>query len=426
MKAASKTTKKTAKSKKAAVGKDKKTPKPDTEAVPASAMKKENPAAVPPSPAGAKKTASSLWLGGTALALVVGVGAVLAWPQVKPLIAPYFPPLQRADKTPANKSVQPVVPENDKKISELEAERKRLQQQLKSLIVRTDALEKELLAVRGIAEKAVNKKPVVVENNADQEISIEKLRQRLKEVEQGKADNAKALAQLQTFQQNQKIKAEAEQQKANVSSRLNQEVSEIKSRLAELEKNKSSGAVVGNNAAAIVLGVAQLRDAVETGKPFVTDVQALRALAGSDRNILQPLSELDAVSESGVPTLRDLRAGFDQMVQAVLKTKNAKAGDGLVDKALQKMRSLVTVRRTDGGGDDFERLLSEAEKQLAASDLAGVVRSLDRLGGMATPQGKAAGAWLADARKRLLAERLLAGLHVYAVSLLASGTGEQG
>ncbi len=93
-------------------------------------------------------------------------------------------------------------------------------------------------------------------------------------------------------------------------------------------------------------------------------------------------------------------------------------GEGWVSDVVNRLSSMVSVRRTEFGEADssIDAILARADKALAAGDLTAAV---DEVAGLQGNAAEAAAGWLEDARARAAAERAMTLLHAYAVSLMS-------
>ncbi len=163
---------------------------------------------------------------------------------------------------------------------------------------------------------------------------------------------------------------------------------------------------------ALALALLQIRGAVEAGRPFAAEYDALAALARSRPEIAAAAAPLFEPAKTGVASpavlgkrLRD-RAGT---IAGAKPPENGRADvpdPGWADAALARLRGLVTIRRV-GGAAPFggpEASVNAAELALASGDLAGSVAALDKLAGA---PAEAAGPWLRMARERLAVDAAL-------------------
>ncbi len=173
--------------------------------------------------------------------------------------------------------------------------------------------------------------------------------------------------------------------------------------------------------AALVLAVSHLSDAVTRSVPFTDELNSLKAVAKDDAGFAEPIGVLESQAKTGIPSLIDLRASFPEVARDVSRVHADWTGEDWVDKALTRVTSLVSVRKT--GTDAMADLgtdgaLAKAEGALENGDVAAAVKALEGLEG---PPAEAAAPWLAEARKRLSALEALASLRQRAIALLAAG-----
>ena len=116
-----------------------------------------------------------------------------------------------------------------------------------------------------------------------------------------------------------------------------------------------------------------------------------------------------AHAAQGIPTLAVLRGRFDAVAKDIVRADRMTGGEGWFERAADRIKGLVTVRRTDGPADpaDVDSAVSRAEAALAGDDLRAAVGALEGLQGA---PADAARDWLVNARARLAAERALSAL----------------
>lgn len=168
----------------------------------------------------------------------------------------------------------------------------------------------------------------------------------------------------------------------------------------------------GMRLSALVLGTGQLKAAVQSGRPFVGELAAIKALGGDEPAVAEALAPLDAHAADGVPTVEMLAERFAELAPRLIRGRPAD-GDW-IDQTLDSVRGLVTVRRTrpDGegradGAPPADSVVAAIEQRLAADDLSGAVARLDALG---DETRELAAGWRADAQARLDADAALARL----------------
>jgi len=355
---------------------------PDTgsDAAAAAAAAKPGPAAggvgtaaspAAPEPARPKSGSSGL-LWALLVLLMLGGAAAGAW-------FGYFQPRQQQALQPP-----PVDPLQGIKaaVSDLGSREARLRDQLSAITPRLDAVENTM---------------------ADLQKAVDDLTAR---AEQGDTERTAQLAE--------RI-ARLESQAGNVNS-LTQQV-----RSLELMTQTSRDAA--SKLATSVLAVGQLAQAVDSGGGFVRELAAVRALGAEDPEIASTAASLEPYAIAGVPTLAALRASFPDVAAAISRAEPVTAGDGWTDRIIDRVASLVSVRRTGPtavGAGGVDGILAQAESALADGDVAGTVRALQALSG---PPATAAQPWLAQAQIRLDAQQALVAMQQRAITRLSIAKG---
>ena len=344
----------------------------------------EPPAGRPTPAAPARQTPAFLWLliGGLAI-VVAGVATIpLWWPRVSQNLAQALDArgvskiagldqrLQAIEAWTKGRATDPAA------IQDLEADRARSRDELKAVFARLEAMERTLATVRqmAVATQATS-------NAAEATQSLQELSDRLARLESagGKVTN-------------------------------------LGKRLEALEKLEPSSPTT-TGAQATVLAVSQLREAARGSGPFGKELEALKAIAGGDAQVETLIAALSLHAARGVVKVVTLQDRFPDVATRIARASRARGGTGWVDQTLDRLSSLVTLRRVDQDLDPVtpDALLAAAEAELKDGDLIETVQVLESLRG---PPRDAAEPWLKDARARIDVEQVIASLHVYAVSLL--------
>lgn len=178
-------------------------------------------------------------------------------------------------------------------------------------------------------------------------------------------------------------------------------------RLAAMETRPAPVATGPGPANALMLAIGQLREAVRGTDSYAPAFEAVVALAGKDAGaddaLAKPLAAL-AAHKQGTADLAALRRQFEPVAGAIVRATVVPRGDGWIDRTLDRVASLVTIRKTGekaAAADDVPGLVARAELRLKAGDLAGAVKALSALTGA---PADAAADWLAAARARLAIE----------------------
>ena len=180
--------------------------------------------------------------------------------------------------------------------------------------------------------------------------------------------------------------------------------------------------------ASVLLAAAALRDASRRHAGFAGELAALRQAAAelptfAAAPAVAALAELEPHAADGAPSVAALAARFRGRAPAIVRAANRDEEAGWVEQTLERVSSVVTVRRVgEVDGDGAEARVARAELRLAAGDLAAAAREIAALEGRAAA---AAAAWLASARIRLAVDGATRLLYEAAVrSLLAAVPGE--
>lgn len=181
-------------------------------------------------------------------------------------------------------------------------------------------------------------------------------------------------------------------------------------RIAKIEQRRNAAAGQRGEEA-LLLAVGQLRGQVQGSQPFTAELGAVMALGHDRPEVRDNLAPLSASAATGIPSLTTLSQRFEHDVAPVLLRTAAPESDGWGAQIMNRLRSLVVVRRVGsdaaGAGDPVESGVARAETALSTSDLAGAVKAVEPL---PTAKAQPAQSWLADARRRLAAEQGLAHL----------------
>ncbi len=170
---------------------------------------------------------------------------------------------------------------------------------------------------------------------------------------------------------------------------------------------------------ALLLAVCPLRAALRGSGPFDAELAAVRAIAGSNTDLVAAIEMLAPRAAAGVPTIAALQARFSAVAKQAVRAGTDPGESSLFhDWIVSPITKLVTVRPVgDVPGDSTGAIVARSEARLVEGDLAAAVTEIERLEG---PAAKEANDWLADARARLAAEHSLAALEARALATLAA------
>lgn len=360
---------------------------------------------------------------------VAGIGIYATWPLWSPYVEAQFPALAykpavdprvaglagRLDALEAQTSGGLV---KSATISDMEQERIRLQQEVGRLLERLNSIEDTIKGVKDIVAATDAKAPA-----EDTQRALEDISGRLAELEKSE-DNVGTLAERIDQLENKSASGlgNAEKRVNETTSQLNSMIDKLENRLKTLEVSGEAG-TSQSNAAAIILAVSQLRKSAVSGEPFEKDIETLRALAVGHPEMQVALLVLEKNAQTGTPTIVALREQFSELASGIIRADNESAGNNWFESAKKRVLSLVSIRKLGGGADEVsvDALVGLAEDHLRQGDIAAAAKVMEELENISPPAAKVAEPWLQAAKNRLQAERAVASLHVYAVSLVAGG-----
>ena len=228
------------------------------------------------------------------------------------------------------------------------------------------------------------------------------------------ADAAALDAKISDLEQKLQARIDAKLTEGETSDR--QTLDEMKSAIADLnakvgmlsiaERGADQDAASAKSAAS-VLAFANLRAAIDSGRPYATELASLRSLAPGIGNF----GALPAFAEQGIPTLAELTTSLKTASDAAIDAEpTASTGDeSFFGSVLQSAKSMIRVRRIDGNatGDDPDAVLARTAAKLKQGDLVEAIQDAESLQG--APR-QALASWIDAARARASAEDTLSRL----------------
>lgn len=180
---------------------------------------------------------------------------------------------------------------------------------------------------------------------------------------------------------------------------------------AKVEKADVETTAANAKGSAIVLAVGALEVALDSGLPYVDAIGAIERLAPpDDKKLMELVGVLKPNAEEGIPTRPQLTRRLSALAASRGTPLWSAEGESWTDKMLQKIDTVVAIRRVDDSADSRAQadLLVRAA---AASDLPEAIAALEGATG--------AGAdWARDAQNRIAAEQALAALRLRAIERL--------
>jgi hypothetical protein len=339
------------------------------------------------------------------------VAGVVTWPYWSPRVAPFF-----ADDRPAQPGDEPARP-GAEQTANLEARIAELEETVRQAALRQEdvaALQQETEALRAQIDTLSGRLQDV--DPGELAAVPERIDQRFTELGSEREQLAQRISGLneQVTGLNEQV-ARLNEQLTN----LNGQVTGLDEQARTLSQQIETGGEVARNAAAVALALSRLSETIGASRAYREELDAFKEIAGEgvlDEETLQPL---EAHAATGVSTFTDLYRRFPEMADAVVQADGERDDDGALQTALNRLRSLVSVRRTgeaalEKGG--AAAALEIARLRLEVGDLAG---ALDALGNLEEAPADAAGWWLNAARSRLAVQRAMERAQIRAFSTLS-------
>lgn len=370
------------------------------------------------SPAGSSAAPAKKKSGGGGKA----IAAVLVIVVIAALVAFATLPWWRDSAPEQLRAWLPAPPQESSRVAELAQQNQQLRGDLQALRQRLDQVTGQVGDIEGRVAEGPQGVP------ADLQQQIEQMQGQLETLLAGVDPQAlqnMAQAGEQAQQRVQQIAEELDQLRRGTADA--QTVLAMQERLQEVADIARQTASRQDTALGLVLTTAQLRQAVDQGNPFATELRTVRAIADTMRNVTIDSPVLTDFADAGIPTRDMLAERFDRLGTEIIRT--AAAPDDApewVQSTVRRLMGLVTVRRTDGEavGDGASAIVARAASAIEAGDLGTAVQELQKLQGDAAA---VADDWLTGAQARLAADKALADLTSEALARFAAsqqGSGE--
>ncbi|MGK2922803.1 MAG: mitofilin family membrane protein [Methyloceanibacter sp.] len=368
------------------------------------------------------------------------LAAIAAWgylPLSAPTDAPDLAPLEgRIAKLEAS----PQTPDNSEKIEKLETRLADLEATASETPPETTALDDRVAqletSLKSMAEAAKEGGSVADAAAISQQINDaekrldEKIETALAEAKSGAETDTTAIDSLKKdlADVDAKLKALTEAELGSEeAAQLLPEIAVLDERLRKIESTLPQlleavdEDINDTKRATLAIAFANLRAAVDDGRPYAGELAALAQLspgAGDFGSLLD-------YEDTGIPTVRALTASFEEAREDALSTQESTGDASIIDRLLGSAESLVKIRRIDEAaeGDQPDAVLARAGGKLEQGDLGAAVKEVETLQG--APR-EAFAKWLDAAHARLDAEVTLRRLqNVLLVSLGGSGAVEK-
>ncbi len=186
---------------------------------------------------------------------------------------------------------------------------------------------------------------------------------------------------------------------------------------ARITEARAVGSADESRAAPIAVVGQALQRAIADGRPYASDVAALKALGGEP----EAVSRLAPLADTGVPSVASLKGQWDDMKESVLAAVKPGQSTNPFDRLAASARALVEVKRVGTvSGSDPVAIVSQVDDALDRSDVADALMEWKKLpeAGQHASQG-----WADTASSRLDAEMAARDLVARAIATLGHAKG---
>lgn len=189
-------------------------------------------------------------------------------------------------------------------------------------------------------------------------------------------------------------------------------------RLGELEAQLGQVSQQAEQAGSLVPAVAAqaLASALESGRPFTSELSAVRALGMDD----QALSELEPYAETGLPSIAALRRRFQDLMPQLVQSDELPPPDaGPLERLWQSAQQIVEVR--PAGPQEGGSPAAIASRIEAALQAANLQRALEEWQALPPDAQASSQDWAADVRAVVTGQSVAERLRSHALAQLAPG-----
>jgi hypothetical protein len=354
--------------------------------------------------------------------VILVVGGIVTWPYWSPTVAPFvqdYLPARPQDEQIATledriaeleRTVQQTALRQED-VTALQQDAQALREQMSALIARLQDVEPGVTAV--VPEWIDERLNELRSEGRQLGQGVARLDERISDFEEavtgldekvtGLDDNVSGL----------------DEQIAGVEEQVTRQEEQVRTLAQQLDATRD----VTQDAAAVALGLSRLSETIGTSRAYRAELDAFKNVADEAMLDDESLQPLEAYAETGVPTFADLYRRFPEMADAVVRAGVEGNDDGVLETTFNRLRSLVTIRRTgeaaiEAGGVDA--VLEMARIRMDGGDLPGAIDAVEQLEGASA---EAAAWWLDAARSRLAVQRAMERIQIRAIAMLSSREG---
>lgn len=234
---------------------------------------------------------------------------------------------------------------------------------------------------------------------AENQQALAQAKSELEEMRQRNAAQEQAISEIK--RELDDLRAQKEAPNIDIIASVQQSEEKIVELEERLNKLQNTELAAASKQATTSIALANLQQKIYNGRPYTDQLDLLEELAPSikDYNKLRPYAE------DGLASMTWLSENYPEFARKALAAENranAKGGLARVGANLSNLFSVRPIGMVEG--DTTSAITARAETYLEADDLAGALRELISLEGVAA---QAMAPWMEQARARLTAENLL-------------------
>lgn len=175
----------------------------------------------------------------------------------------------------------------------------------------------------------------------------------------------------------------------------------LKANQADLAKRVQGGA--DDRAVRLAVVTDALTRAVEGGKPYATELAALKALSPQDTRQDTRIAALEPFAEKGIASDQDLARALQPLLPSLAALQPETPPAGILQTLRAHAEKLIRIRPAgEPAGDDIANVVARIESKAAQTNVAGVMGELQKL---PQPLRAPLAAWMrtVDARQAAIA-----------------------
>lgn len=287
--------------------------------------------------------------------------------------------------------------------------------EIADLSAKLDAARAELKARAGeggetakaaLADAAARLAAEVEKQKADVAAALEGMRQRLGGLEGMRAEVDGLVGRVGGMETSN---AEAKADRGRIAQTLDQtleategRVGLMESKVAEIQAGAAEAAKAQSEAV-FAVALADLKSAVDAGRPFGPELEVVKRSAPEG---LPALAPLDGFAKTGVPSITKLREELPKLTRAMIAAVDETSGASFLDRMWSHATQAVRIRPAgETAGESIGAKVSRVESRMVGGDLPAALAAWKEL---PEPARKASAAWGAALEARVAVDAALA------------------